>query len=139
MVEGRLRYEHVTQDAAPLPAHATTARLRVGYETAAYRGVFAGIEGEITREIDGLRSDGAIVLTGRPAIPDPDSEVLNTLYAGWSMTGEDGMTAARAIVGRQRLMYDNERWIGAGSFRQNDQTFDAVNVEARPVPHLAVR
>ena len=139
MVEGRIRYEHVTQDAAPLPAQATTARLRVGYETAAYRGVFAGIEGEITREIDGLRSDGATVLTGRPAIPDPDSEVLNTLYAGWSMAGEDGMTAARAIVGRQRLMYDNERWIGASSFRQNDQTFDAVSIEGRPLPHMAVR
>ncbi len=139
IVDGRIRYEHVTQAAAPLPAHATTARLRVGYETAAFRGVFAGIEGEITRKLSGLRSDGAIVLTGRPAIPDPDSEVLNTLYAGWSMAGDDGMTAARAVVGRQRIMYDNERWIGAGAFRQNDQTFDAVTVEGRPMAHLAVR
>jgi hypothetical protein len=55
------------------------------------------------------------------------------------MAGADGMTAARAIVGRQRIMYDNERWIGASAFRQNDQTFDAVSVEARPMPHLAVR
>jgi hypothetical protein len=139
IVEGRIRYEHVTQAAAPLPAYATTARLRVGYETAAFRGAFAGIEGEITREIGGRRSDGAIVLTGRPVIPDPDSEILNTLYAGWSMAGADGMTAARAVVGRQRIVYDNERWIGPGSFRQNDQTFDAVTIDARPVPHLAVR
>lgn len=139
IVEGRVRYEHVSQDAAPLPAYATTARLRVGYETAAYRGVFAALEGEITRELGAKRSDGAIVLAGRPVIPDPDSEVLNQLYAGWSMAGDDGMTAARAVVGRQRVMYDNERWIGPGSFRQNDQTFDAVTLEARPIPHMAVR
>ena len=49
IAEGRLRYEHVTQAAAPLPAYATTARLRIGYETAAFRGIFAGIEGEFTR------------------------------------------------------------------------------------------
>ncbi|MGE4062016.1 MAG: FecR domain-containing protein [Rhodospirillaceae bacterium] len=138
-IDARLRYENVTQAAAPLPAHATTARLRVGYETAAFHGAFAGIEGEITREISGLRSDGAIVLTGRPVVPDPDSEILNTIYAGWSTAGADGMTAARAVVGRQRILYDNERWIGAGAFRQNDQTFDAVTLEGRPAPHLALR
>ncbi|MGE3474925.1 MAG: FecR domain-containing protein [Rhodospirillaceae bacterium] len=138
-IDARLRYEHVSQANAPLPAYAATARLRVGYETAAFRGVFAGLEGEITRELSGKRSDGAIVLSGRPAIPDPDSEELNQLYAGWSMAGDDGMTAARAVLGRQRLIYDNERWIGAGAFRQNDQTFDAVAVEGRPMPHLAVR
>lgn len=138
-IDTRLRYEHVRQAAAPLPASAATARLRVGYETAAFRGAFAGIEGEITRELSGKRSDGATVRSGRPAIPDPDSEELNQLYAGWSMAGEDGMTAARAVLGRQRLIYDNERWIGAGAFRQNDQTFDAVTLEGRPVPHLAVR
>ncbi len=138
-IDARLRYEHVTQAAAPLPASATTARLRVGYETAAYRGVFAGIEGEITRELSGTRSDGARAVPGRPVIPDPDSEELNQLYAGWAMAGDDGMTAARAVLGRQRLVYDNERWIGAGAFRQNDQTFDAVALEGRPLPHLSLR
>ncbi len=139
IVEGRLRYEHVDQAAAPLPASATTARLRIGYETAAFHGVFAGIEGEITRELSGKRSDGAIVMAGRPVIPDPDSEVLNTLYAGWSMAGRDGMSAARVVAGRQRIMYDSERWIGASGFRQNDQTFDAVAIDARPLPHMAIR
>jgi hypothetical protein len=43
------------------------------------------------------------------------------------------------VLGRQRLAYDTERWIGAGSFRQNDQTFDAVALEGRPLPHIAVR
>ncbi len=139
IVEGRLRYEHVDQAAAHLPAHAATARLRLGYETAAFRGLFAGIEGEITRDLGAKRSDGAIVLAGRPLIPDPNSEVLNTLYTGWSMAGRDGMSVARAVVGRQRLLYDNERWIGPSSFRQNDQTFDAVAIDARPMPHLELR
>lgn len=138
-VDARLRYEHATQAAASLPASALTARLRVGYETAAWRGAFAGIEGEVTRALGGRHSDGAVTRAGRPVIPDPDSEVLNQLYAGWSMAGRGGMAAVRAVVGRQRILYDNERWIGPAAFRQNDQTFDAVTVEARPAPHVALR
>lgn len=138
--DARVRYEFVDQAAVPLNAHAITTRLRLGYETLAWRGVFAGIEGEITRDAGrARRSDGVTALSGRPVILDPDSEVLNQLYVGWSRADAGGMAAVRNVIGRQRIAYDNERWIGPGSFRQNDQTFDAVSVEGRPLPHVAAR
>lgn len=138
--DARYRFEMVDQAARPRDAYASTLRLRAGYETLAWKGFFAGIEGEITREIgNDRRSDGVSNSAAVPLIADPESEVLNRAYVGWTMSGDDGLAQARAVVGRQRIMYDNERWIGPGSFRQNDQTFDAVTIEGRATPHFSVR
>jgi hypothetical protein len=49
------------------------------------------------------------------------------------------MARARVVAGRQRLLYDNERWIGPSEFRQNAQSFDAVSAEAVLDPALSVR
>jgi len=127
-VDARLRYEDVSRENA-VDGFAATARVRIGYETQSFNGLFAGIEGEITRAIDSER---------RTLIPDPDSEELNRLYVGWSAPAADGMSGTKVVVGRQRIGYDNERWVGAALFRQNDQTFDAVTAETR-VPHLYAR
>ncbi len=142
--DARLRYEFVDQDSRPQTANATTLRLRAGYETLAYKGFFAGIEGEITRDLSSRRSDGVRNTPTLPVIPDPDSEVLNRAYVGWTMplangSVDDGLAGTRVVLGRQRIMYDNERWIGPSSFRQNDQTVDALSVEARPLANLGVR
>jgi len=136
----RYRYELVDHDSQPRNARASTLRLRAGYETLAWNGLFAGIEGEITREIgNDRRSDGVINSPALPLIPDPESETLNQVYVGWTMAGDDDLTAHRAVVGRQRMAFENERWIGPGAFRQNDQTFDAVMLQARPLPGVSVR
>lgn len=138
-IDGRLRYEFVDHASQPQTAYALTGRLRAGYETLAWNGLFAGIEGEVTHHLAARRSDGAVNVPALPVIADPDSEVLNQLYAGWTLPGADGMPAARLVVGRQRIAYDNERWVGPGSFRQNDQTLDAAAVEARALPELSLR
>ena len=36
------------------------------------------------------------------------------------------------------IVLNNARFIGNAGFRQNEQTFDAVRLEARPMPHLAL-
>jgi len=139
-LDGRYRYELVDQANRARNAYASTFRLRAGYETLAYNGFFAGIEGEITREIgNDRRSDGVVNSPALSLIPDPNSEVLNRAYVGWTMPGADGLSAARVVLGRQRISYDTERWIGTVGFRQNDQTFDALTAEARPMPGVGVR
>jgi hypothetical protein len=143
-LDARLRYEFVDQKSRPQTSNATTFRLRAGYETLAYNGFFAGVEGEITRDLAGRRSDGVRNTPALPVIPDPDSEVLNRAYVGWTMplangSADDGLAGTRVVIGRQRISYDNERWIGPSSFRQNDQTVDAFGAEARPFANLAIR
>lgn len=138
-IDGRLRYEFVDHASQAQTAYALTGRLRVGYETLAWNGLFAGVEGEVTHHLAQRRSDGVVNVATLPVIPDPDSEILNQLYGGWTQAGADGMTGTRFVVGRQRIAYENERWVGPGNFRQNDQTFDAAAVETRIVPELSVR
>ncbi len=143
-LDGRYRYEWVDQASRPQKAYTHTFRLRAGYETLAFNGFYAGVEGEVTRDLGARSSDGVINTPALPVIADPDSEVLNRAYVGWTMpnnfgTTDDGLGGTRVVIGRQRLMYDNERWIGPAAFRQNDQTFDAVSAEARPFANLSVR
>lgn len=139
-IDARYRSEFVEQDNRAQKAHASTLRVRAGYETAAYNGFFAGVEGEITRGIfSNRRSDGVTNIPALPVIPDPDSEVLNRAYVGWTRVDADGMSGARAVLGRQRIAYDNERWVGPVAFRQNDQTFDAMTAEGQIVPGVNAR
>jgi len=138
--DARYRYEMVDQASRSRDAFASTLRLRAGYETLGWNGFFGGIEGEITREIgNNRRSDGVSNNPALPVIADPESEVLNRLYVGWTDSAADGLAQTRAVLGRQRIMYDNERWIGPVAFRQNDQTFDALAFETRAVDHVALR
>ena len=41
-----------------------------------------------------------------------------------------------ADAGRQRLVLDNQRFIGDADWRQNIQTFDAATVHVQPIEHL---
>ena len=138
--DARYRYEYVDHESQPRNAYASTFRLRAAYETQSLNGFFAGVGGEITEEIgSNRRSDGVVNNPALPLIADPESEMLNLAYVGWSMADKDALTQTRAVVGRQRLSYENERWVGPGAFRQNDQTFDAATVETRLIEGVNLR
>lgn len=132
IIDTRLRYEGVSQDGLD-DASALTLRARLGYETPAFHGVRALIEAEGVAHLNEAFND---TLNGRTAfatVPDPEAFELNRLQLAW--TGGEGR---RAIIGRQRIVLNNARFIGNAGFRQNEQTFDAVRLEARPIPHLAL-
>ncbi|MCB2107141.1 MAG: alginate export family protein, partial [Rhodobacteraceae bacterium] len=135
----RLRYENVDDDGFARSAHATTARVRLGYETAAYNGFSLGAELEGTRKLDERRNDGVNGRTDLPVIADPDQAVVNQAYLTWTGAGNDGLARDRIVVGRQTLNYETERWIGSVGFRQNDQTFDAVAFETRIIDGVSIR
>jgi hypothetical protein len=44
-----------------------------------------------------------------------------------------------ATLGRQRIVFDNQRFFGTAGFRQHEQTFDAVQVAVAPNDCFAVR
>lgn len=132
IVDTRLRYEGVSQDGLD-DASALTFRARLGYETQAFYGVRGLIEAEGVAHLNDDFNDTLNGHTAFATVPDPDGLELNRLQLAW--TGEEGR---RAVVGRQRIVLNNARFIGNGGFRQNEQTFDAVRLEARPVPHLAL-
>jgi hypothetical protein len=126
IVDTRLRYESVSQDGLE-DADAFTWRTRLGYETRAWHGWKALAEIEGVAQLNDDFNDTVNGNTGLAIVADPEALELNRLQLSW--TGTQGR---RAIVGRQRIVLGNARFLGNVGFRQNEQTFDAVRLETAP-------
>jgi Alginate export len=121
----RARHEHVDDDAFSPTADAATLRLRAGLRAEFGGGWSALIEGEgIADTGDGYNS-GANGQTTYPSVNDPEGMEFNQAWLGWKNA------QFSATLGRQRLLFDNQRWIGNVGWRQNEQTFDALALEAK--------
>jgi hypothetical protein len=66
-------------------------------------------------------------------VPDPEAFELNRLQIAWS--GAEGRSV---VLGRQRIVLGNARFVGNVGFRQNEQTFDAVRASVRPFEHMTL-
>lgn len=132
IVEGRLRYE--TVDTPSLDADALTMRLRAGFEIKHTSGLslLAEAEGSLALIDDYNAFPFPIADTqrriGYAVIADPMTIELNRLQIQYK--GKAGSVT----VGRQRINLDDQRWVGAVGWRQNEQTFDAVRAEAKLGP-----
>ena len=108
-------------------ANALTLRSRVGYETAPLAGFTALVEFEDIRIVGGT-DDFALpppptpAPTGDAVIADPEMTELNRAQLRYR-----GVPRLDLVLGRQRLSFDNQRWIGNVGFRQDEQTFDAFS------------
>lgn len=127
MLDARLRWEDVSTPAKD--ADAVTLRLRSGFEikhAPSHLSVLA--EAEATANlVNDYNALPFIATKARPAyanVADPQNVELNRLQIQYR-TKELGLT-----VGRQRINLDDQRWVGAVGWRQNEQTFDAVRGEA---------
>jgi len=119
----RLRHEHVDDDAFAHDADATTLRVRAGLRFRIDEHVSALLEGEGIASAGEDYNSGANGRTAWPAIGDAEGAELNQAWIAWK--------GARlsATLGRQRLLFDNQRWVGNVGWRQNEQTFDALAVD----------
>lgn len=128
IVEGRLRYEHVDQPTTD--ADAVTLRVRAGAEFKMDR-LSLLAEGEGTLGIVNEYNAFPFAIADsqrRPShsvVPDPMNIDLNRLQLQYK--GK----AATLTLGRQRINLDDQRWVGSVGWRQNEQTFDAVRMEAK--------
>ncbi len=128
----RLRHEHVDDTAFRQPADATTLRLRLGLGARLAPGWEAYAQGEATAALHDAYNNTANGKGTRPVVADPRSAELNQAWLGW--TGERGHLRA----GRQRMVLDNQRWVGPSAWRQNEQTFDSVAGRWQATPAMSV-
>src|SRR5436190_1828738 len=117
----RLRSESVDDAAFARDADATTLRLRAGWRLPLgvhWRGL---VELEHTSHLGAEQfnssTNGRI---GLPTIADADNTEINQAWLAWAPSD-----ATQVAAGRQRLVFDNQRFIGNAGWRQNEQTFDA--------------
>ena len=132
IIDMRLRSESVDQDGFGRDAHGITLRTRLGYETPAFRGFKVLGEAESVIALRDHFNSTTNGKTAYPVITDPEATELNRLQVSW--TGDRG----EAVVGRQRLIFDNARFIGNSGFRQNEQTLDAAKVTLKPNKDLSL-
>ena len=58
-----------------------------------------------------------------PVVVDPKGPDLNQLYLDYDPNAD-----TKIRVGRQRILLDNQRFVGGVGWRQNEQTYDAATL-----------
>ena len=130
----RLRGESVEQDNVLEDGNALTLRARLGYTTANWRGLSAGLEFEVVEAFGGEAYNsgpGGNGKTTRSVIADPEGEEVNRLWLQY-----DGIPKTRLKIGRQRIIFDNARFVGNVGWRQNEQTYDAALLQFTGISDL---
>ena len=127
----RPRYEHVDIDGVALKADAVTARLRLNFRTAEWKRLSAFAEYDYVFGILTDYNSGAGTSpdkTDFPLVADPKGSDLNQLYLDYQMNEE-----SKFRFGRQRIILDNQRFVGGVGWRQNEQTFDALTFTTKAI------
>ena len=122
----RLRYEGVDDASRVLEdAEALTLRSRLTYESGSYEKFAVGLEmDDVTNPMSKEEyNDGVNGQTRYSTITDPEGTEVNQVWISYA-----GVPDTQAKLGRQRIVLDNERFVGAVAFRQNEQTYDAFSV-----------
>jgi hypothetical protein len=139
LLEARARYEGVDQKKTATltkTGEAFSLRTRLGWETLEWNHLKGLVEFEDVRQIGpehfSVNVPGATTppLNGAdkakyPVINDPDVTELNRLQITWTPNA-----AFQAVVGRQRILIEDQRFVGNVGWRQDEQTFDAVRADA---------
>ncbi|MEO8777269.1 MAG: alginate export family protein [Rhodanobacter sp.] len=129
----RLRQEQVDDDAFHRDASAATVRLRLGLRASFDNGWSALLEGAGVAGADHHSNSGANGQAQYPAITDPRGSELNQAWLGWQ--GDE----LGATLGRQRILLDNQRWVGNSGWRQFEQTYDGIALHWQPARDWTVR
>lgn len=117
----RLRAEYVDFETTP-ETDAETLRTVLGYKTGDYHGLKGFIEFENVSTLgNGDYNSGTTGFGNRKVrfglIPDPELTQINQSFLeGYGFK-----------AGRQKVIFDNARFVGDVGWRQNDQTFDGVS------------
>ncbi|MCB1596906.1 MAG: hypothetical protein KDI87_04275, partial [Gammaproteobacteria bacterium] len=119
-VSFRYRYENVDQDNALSDANASTLRSRISFQTAAWQDLSLMLELDDVRALgDESYNSTRNGKTNRSVVLDPTATDLNVAALKYM-----GIANTEIIVGRQKIVRGNERFVGPVGWRQNEQTYD---------------
>ncbi len=123
----RYRYEFVESDAFSRNANASTLKTRLNYSTMAYKGMTFFIEIDNVSEVfaDNFNSAAGTSpnRTQFPVVADPNGTEVNQAWVNFNFSEHN------LRLGRQRIVLDNQRFVGGVAWRQNEQTFDAATFD----------
>ncbi len=122
----RYRFEYVDQDNFAENAEASTLRGRLNFKTGDWQGFGAFAEFDYVAHVFwddyNAGSGNTPDKTEYPVVADPTGADLNQVFLQW----QNGAGGSLLRGGRQRIIYDNGRFVGNVGWRQNEQTYDAA-------------
>jgi hypothetical protein len=127
-LDARFRYELVDQSNTLSQADALTLRARPGLTLGIDKSLSLLVEGEGTVALLEDYNSTVNGKTGFSTVPDANNLEINRIQLQYKSK------LATVTVGRQRINLDDQRFVGAAAWRQNEQTFDAVRGEAKIGP-----
>lgn len=133
IAEFRIREEFVDQANLPDDAEAFTARARLGVDARIASGLRGLFEVEGVIDFNDRFNSTVNRRTQYPIVSDPEALEINRAQLSWS-----GPAATEAVLGRQRIVLGNGRFVGNAGWRQNEQTFDAARVSVSPWKPVAL-
>ena len=133
----RPRYENVTQEgiASGVTTHsdAATLKTRLTFSTGRFFDTAMVLEfDDVTSLKDVDYNDGSNG-EANPVIADPEGTEVNQAYLSFT-----GLDKTDMRWGRQRILLDNQRFVGGVGWRQNEQTYDGFSVTNTSVPNLTL-
>ncbi len=130
----RYRYEYVDQDSIAKSANASTLRSRLVYKSGKFKNTFLTLNMDDLRPIVGDSfNDTRNGKTQYPVVADPKGTDLN--LASLTFTGLENATI---VLGRQRIIRENARFVGNVGWRQNEQTYDSFSLDYKAAENLEV-
>lgn len=130
----RYRYENVDQDGFSETAEASTARIRLTFKSDTWKNFSVLTEFDHLFEV--WETDYNDKLNGKtsyPVIADPLYTEVNQAYVAYT-----GFKNTVIRYGRQRILLDNQRFVGGVGWRQNEQTYDGVVIINQSLPDTTV-
>lgn len=129
----RLRYESVAEDVAAggnKTGDALTLKTRVNYKTDGFKGFSGFVEFDDVSNFAGDSNDSVNGHISESLIADPVGSEVNQAFISYSNWNSEFK------YGRQRLTYDNHRFVGHVGWRQNEQTYDAFTAANSSIENL---
>jgi hypothetical protein len=130
-VDFRYRYEYVDREsrgpADPVVknANASTLRSRLVFKTGDFYNTFLTLGMDDVRTIVSDNYNSTRNGNSRyPVVADPTGTDIN--LASITFTG---LKNAPIVLGRQRIIRDNSRYVGNVGWRQNEQTYDSISID----------
>lgn len=129
----RLRYENVDDSSKAMNGEALTLRTRLGIQSGSCNGFSLLAEGDAVLLLTGRYNSTRNGKTTYPTIADPQMAALNRLQLTYVSD-----FATTVVIGRQRILFGDQRFVGNVGWRQHEQTLDAVSFTNTSLPGLAV-
>ncbi|WP_179957600.1 major outer membrane protein [Exilibacterium tricleocarpae] len=119
----RLRFEDVDIDIDGADSSDLTSLLtRLTFTSAGYNGFSTLIEMDDVTHLTDFEG----------GVADPEGTEVNQVYLAYTA----GNTTVK--YGRQRILLDNQRFVGGVGFRQNEQTYDGLSLTNKSLPDTTV-